>query len=184
MEDGEIIALYWQRSETALAATQRKYSKYCYAIAHNILQSHEDAQECVNDTLARAWGAIPPARPSALRTFLGKITRNLALNALEKAQAEKRGSGQAVLALSELEQCLAGKDEMPGEIDEITQMIDRFLARLDAAQRRVFVQRYWYARNLEDIANDCGMTVSKAKSILFRLRRKLKDELMKEGVFQ
>jgi RNA polymerase sigma-70 factor (ECF subfamily) len=97
--------------------------------------------------------------------------------------AEKRGSGQAPLPLSELEQCLTGKDDMPGEIDEITQMIDRFLVRLDPTQRRVFVQRYWYASSLENIAGDCGMTVSKAKSILFRLRKKLKNELMKEGVF-
>ena len=183
MEDGEIIALFWQRSETALAATERKYSKYCYAIALGILQNNEDAQECVNDTLARAWGAIPPARPGVLRTFLGRITRNLALNALEKMQTEKRGSGQAPLPLSELEQCLAGKDEIPGEIDEITRVIDCFLERLDSTQRRVFVQRYWYAGSLEDIAGDCGMTVNKAKSILFRLRKKLKDELTKEGVF-
>lgn len=45
----------------------------CYAIALGILQNREDAQECVNDTLTRAWGAIPPARPGVLRTFLGKI---------------------------------------------------------------------------------------------------------------
>ena len=185
IEDHEIVELYWKRSETAISETERKYSKYCYAVAHNILQNNEDSQECVNDTLERAWGAIPPARPSVLRTFLGKITRNLALNVLEKANAEKRGAGQTVLALSELEDCVASKGtvgEQFIEMEAITQIINNFLERLDATQRKVFVRRYWYTSSIDDIANDYKMTASSVKNILFRLRKKLKKELEKEGI--
>ena len=185
IEDREIVELYWQRSEMAVSETERKYSKYCYAVAHNILQNHEDSQECVNDTLGRAWDAIPPARPSVLRTFLGKITRNLALNVLEKMKAEKRGAGQAVLALSELEDCIASKgtvDERLIEMEAITQIVNNFLERLDTTQRKVFVRRYWYTNSIEDIANDYKITASSVKDILFRLRKKLKKELEKEGI--
>ena len=90
MEDERIVELYWERSESAIKETQRKYGKYCHSIAYAILYSSEDAEECVNDTLLRAWGAIPPAKPSRLSTFLGKITRNLALDRYDKNTAQKR----------------------------------------------------------------------------------------------
>lgn len=67
MDDNRIIALYWSRSERAIAETDRKYGGYCRAIAGNILKSPEDAEECVSDTWFRAWDqyAAPKARPPA-----------------------------------------------------------------------------------------------------------------------
>ena len=50
MEDEKIVMLYWERNETAIRETALKYGNYCYTIAHNLLHSHEDANECVNDT--------------------------------------------------------------------------------------------------------------------------------------
>ena len=77
MEDSEIIQLYWDRSEQAIAETSGKYGSFLCRIAWHILRSHDDAEECVNDTYLRTWNAIPPARPGAFRTWLGRITRNL-----------------------------------------------------------------------------------------------------------
>ena len=62
MEDSEIIQLYWDRSEQAIAETSGKYGSFLCRIAWNILRSHDDAEECVNDTYLRTWNAIPPAR--------------------------------------------------------------------------------------------------------------------------
>lgn len=101
MDDLQIIELYWARSESAIAETAHKYGPYCRSIAWHILHSEEDSEECVNDTYWKAWGAMPPQRPHQLRTFLGKITRNLSLNRYEKNGAEKRGAGQVPLALEE-----------------------------------------------------------------------------------
>ncbi len=185
MKDGEIMELFRRRSEEALALTERKYFRYCYSIAYAILRNHEDARECVNDTLNRAWQAIPPARPATLRTYLGKITRNLALNALEKMSADKRGGGEVALAISELEECLPSSRAEGDQLIEreaITQVINRFLGRLNLQQRRVFVRRYWYAGSLKEIAADYALSVGQVKSMLFRLRRKLKTELEKEGI--
>ena len=73
MQDHEIVALYWERNETAIAETEKKYGGYCYVIAYNVLYSHEDAEECVNDTYLRAWETMPPEKPSALNAYLGRI---------------------------------------------------------------------------------------------------------------
>jgi len=183
MGDEAIVELFWQRSETAVAEAGRAYAGYCHAVAFGILRSHEDAQECVNDALARAWGAIPPARPACLRTYLGKITRNLSLNVLERAGAAKRGSGQVPLLLSELDECLVpSQGDHSASESKITDVINAFLRRLDAPKRRVFVRRYWYASTLDEIAADEGTSVATVKSVLFRLRRELRQDLEREGI--
>ena len=108
MEDAAIIELYWRRSEAAIPATAEKYSAYCASIALGILGSPEDTEECLNDTWLGAWNAIPPHRPAFLVAFLGKITRNLAINRRQAVRAEKRGGGTLPAVLEELEEIVSG----------------------------------------------------------------------------
>jgi RNA polymerase sigma-70 factor (ECF subfamily) len=183
--DSEIVDLFWARSELAISAASGKYSKNCYFIAYNILQSREDAEECASDALARAWDAIPPARPDKLSAFLYKITRNIAFDRYRRRHADKRGSGEIAAALSELEECLPGSASDIDDIIErevITSVLNTFLGSLTVEQRRVFMRRYWYSDELEYIASGLGITVGKVKSILFRARKKLKIELEKAGI--
>lgn len=106
MEDSRIVDLYWRRSGDAVTETSAKYGNYCYAIAHNLLANAQDVEECVNDTWLGAWNAMPVHRPERLGPFLGKITRSLACNRYNAAQAEKRGGGELPLVLEELGDCV------------------------------------------------------------------------------
>ena len=117
MEDAEIVQLYWDRNELAIPATAEKYGKYCRAIAGNILGSREDAEECVNDTYLWAWNSIPPSRPGLLSAYLGKITRNLALNRFRYYTAEKRGGGEVPLVLAEIAELVSDTDGVEQEMD-------------------------------------------------------------------
>lgn len=184
MDDNQIIALYWARSETAIAETAKKYGSYCHQIAWHILCNREDSEECVNDTWLRTWEAIPPTRPERLSAFLGKITRNLALQRYEKYNAAKRGSGQVSLALHELEGCIPGKGDVEKIIDEmaLTEILNDFLAELSPDSRRIFVRRYWHLHSVKEIAEEYRLSESKVKVTLFRTRRKLRQLLEKEGV--
>ena len=101
MEDTAIIDLYWKRDERAIEETDRKYGNYCYTVADNILRSREDSEECVSDTWLRAWNSMPPQRPSILRAFLAKITRNLAFDRYRARSAAKRGNGTMEAVLDE-----------------------------------------------------------------------------------
>lgn len=187
MTDEQIIELYFSRDESAIAQTSKKYSAYLRTVANNILNSAEDADECENDTYLRAWDAMPPHRPALLRTFLAKITRNLALNMLEKKSALKRG-GNAAQLLSELEECSGGiRAEQPdieqeAENTRLAQVINDFVGKLSKETRVVFVRRYWYADSISEIAERCGMSESKVKSMLMRLRQKLKKRLEEEDI--
>ena len=165
MDDGQIIDLYWARSETAISETANKYGRYCHTIAYNILHNNEDAEECVSDTYMRAWGAMPPKRPNRLSTFLGKITRNLSLNKYERYTAEKRGLGQVPLVLDELQDCIPdiGGVEQIMEDTELTEIFNRFLAALPKDIRKVFMRRYWYMSSVKEIAEDYGFSESKVE---------------------
>ena len=183
MHDNAIIELFFSRSEQALRECSEKYSAYMGAVAVNILGDMGDADECVNDALYRAWNAIPPARPENLATYLGRITRNLAINRFKQKNAVKRG-GQAESALSELDECLPSSSNTEEFTDEaeLRDSINRFLSRLRPDTRRVFVRRYWYLSPIKDIAREYRMTESRVKSTLFRTRRDLKKHLEKEGI--
>ena len=90
MDDRDIIALYWQRAERAIHETAAKYGGLCYTIAHNILSSREDSEECVNDTYLGLWNAIPPQQPERFSAFVARVTRNLALKRFDHVNAQKR----------------------------------------------------------------------------------------------
>ena len=99
MEDEKIVDLFWQRSDRAIAETERKYGRYCRTIACHICGMEEDAEECVNDTWFRAWNLMPDQRPTVLSAFLGRITRSISIDRIRAKNRLRRGGGEAVLTL-------------------------------------------------------------------------------------
>lgn len=184
MEDAQIVELYYQRSESALNETAKKYGSYCFSIAYNILMNRGDAEETVNDTYLGAWRAIPPHRPQKLNTFLGKITRRLALMKWKARCAQKRGGGEMALALEELGECICD-EKTPDrfmEQKELSCHINAFLKTLSDTEQQVFVSRYWYLNPVKTVAAQFGFSESKVKSMLSRSRKKLAAYLQKEGI--
>ena len=184
MEDSRIIELYFERSETAIVESERKYGRYCGTIAMNILGNREDTEECVSDTWLRAWNAIPPAKPRLLKAFFGRITRNLALNLWEKKRAGKRGGGESSVVLDELEECIADAEAYTWSADRyvLTETLNRFLKGLPEEKRTIFIRRYWYMDQVKDIASEMGLGESKVKMTLLRTRKELMEVLKKEGI--
>ena len=183
MNDARIIDLYFSRDEEAITQTDIKYGRYCYCIAYNILTNKEDAEESVSDTYMTAWSAIPPRRPSVLSAFLGKITRNLAIDRWRERVAAKRGGGEITLALEELGDCVAGQHnvEMEYERKEWIRAYVKFLDALPVTERRVFLRRYWYVDSIDTIAKEFGFSQSKVKTMLHRTRAKLRKQFAEEG---
>ena len=184
MEDAAIVALYWARDEQALAETATKFGAYCRKIADNILHSAHDVEECENDTWLAAWNSMPDNRPARLAPYLGRITRNLALDRLDKATAQKRGSGQTFAPLDELAECVAAPGSVEDDFDatETGRLISEFLRTLPEETRNIFLRRYWYADTVEETAGHLGWSLSRTKSVLFRTRKKLKAYLEQEGM--
>ena len=185
MEDKEIVELFFQRNEDAIACTDSKYGRYLSKISFNILKDSLDAEECVNDTYMKAWSTIPPKRPDVLGAFLAVITRNLSLDKYKYKYAAKRAQGEFALLLSELEECVPDEAfadrEMEGK--EISRVITDFLRGRSEDSRKIFVMRYFFCDSVKEISKKSGFSESKVKSSLFATRNALKKQLIQEGIY-
>ena len=183
MTDEEIINLFFERSEQAIDELAKQHGGAVKRVARNILGSEQDVEECVNDTYLGVWNAIPPHRPSPLRTFVCRIARNLATKKYHANTAEKRNS-QYDLALDELAETLAADGGMEQELEaqELRAAINGFLGTLSAADRFLFLRRYWYAESVKEVAKAAHSTAGSVAVRLFRIREKLRLYLEKEGL--
>ena len=179
MEDEKILALYQSRNEAAIVETDRKYGSYCGAIAYNILQSYEDRDECVQDTWLKTWNAIPPEMPLRLKSFVGRITHNLAIDRYRKNARRNRCTLDEVLA--ELQVPELSDPEQSAEGKELSRMISSFLRAQPPEKRVLFVRRYWYVDSISEISRKTGMKEERIRTELYRMRKKLRTCLEKEG---
>ena len=183
MEDRQIVDLYWARSESAITETDKKYGRYCHYIAYQILSDDLDAEEIVNDTYLKTWNTVPPSYPDPLKTYVGMISNQLALNRYDEKTAAKRGGGKMPLIFHELDECLADEEESIdiAEAVVLRDLLNRFIWSLPKKTRNIFVRRYWYASSLAEIAEEYGMKESAVAMLMFRTRQKLREFLQKEG---
>lgn len=183
MEDSEIIELFWRRSQQAIVETDGKYGGRLQSLSMNILHDREDAEECVNDTYHATWNTLPPERPNYFFAYLAKLARNFSFGKYDYYHAKKRNV--TVVELSdEIENCIPSPDDFEQKMDseEIGRVISEFLYMQSVEMRAVFVRRYWYMESIKEISRIFQISESKVKSILFRMRNKLRDYLEKEGV--
>ena len=183
MEDTEIVALFFDRSEQALRELDRKYGGLCHGISYGILHSRQDAEECVSDAYLKIWNAIPPNRPRQLVSFLCRIVRNVSISRSRSNLARKRRSIYDV-ALEELESTLAA----PGLVEDrlnaglLSACLARFLAAQTQENRVIFLRRYWFADEYREIAQRTGLPVKTVSVRLTRMRRQLRAYLEEQEV--
>lgn len=184
MDDRQIIAMFFARSQHAIGQAMAQYHSLCMRVARKILPDERDAEECVQDACLRAWDTIPPQNPRSLGAYLACITRNLALDRYSYNHADKRSTALTA-AYEELEPYLAGSAGDPAvrwEAQDFRTLLNDFLRQLPKEKRVIFVRRYFYGDSIRDVATFCGCTEGKVRTVLFRVRSDLKTALEKEGI--
>ena len=182
MDDAKIIQLFWDRSQDALTEVQSKYGQYCFSIANNVLSDSSDSEECVNDCLLKAWNSIPPGNPACLKTYLGKLTREIAVDRLRKKTAAKRVPESETIPFDERDEIIGdrGPDASVG-VRELSRLISAFLRSQKEEDRNLFIRRYWYGDPIAKICERYGYGKSRVLVKLKRTRDRLARFLTKEG---
>lgn len=184
MEDEEIVELYIKRDENAIRHTQRKFGKRILNISKNITGSDLTAEEVENDTYLRTWENIPPTEPRTyLFAFLARIARNLSISICRERSALKR-SVMLVELSDEMEECIPSglSVEAEAEGNMLLELINDFLFSKDEEKRNIFMRRYWYLDSVSAIAKRFGISESKVKTALFRMREELREFLEARGI--
>lgn len=179
MEDTDIIRMFLERNEDAIIHTSEKYNNYCLKIALNILQNRLDADECVNDIYLKLWNSIPPNIPNSLPSFVAKLTRNHAIDIYRNKHTQQHMESEYSVSLDELAECIP--DGTDFEESDLKDLLNRFLREQKADARKIFIRRYFYCDEVEQISHFFGISQSKVKTTLFRTRQKLKEYLRKEN---
>jgi RNA polymerase sigma-70 factor (ECF subfamily) len=178
VEDHQIIELYFARDELAIEETAKRYGGVCMQVSMDILQDRMDAEECVSDTWLQTWRTIPPQRPTILKAFLCRITRNLSINRLRERRAKRRDRDMT-LSLEELEGVLSIPED---KSEGLSELISEFLRSLDREDRLLFMGRYWHGQSVRELADRMGLSANAAAVRLHRIREELRDYLTERGI--
>lgn len=183
LTDEEILDLYFSRSEDAIKETDKKYGKYLYTIAYNILRDERDCEECLNDTYLGAWNAIPPSRPHVLKAFLTTITRRIAIKRYHHRLRQSVIPSEMTVSLSELEDFVAGDEDVGADFDaeRLGRVISDFVRSLPERRQFIFMSRYYLADPIDTIARDLRLSRSMINKELAAVRCALRETLESEG---
>ena len=184
IDDEKIIDLFFERDQQGIQELDIKYGKIFHSLSYNIVNSRQDAEECVNDAYLGAWNAIPPVHPNPLLSYIVKIVRNISLKIYWRKEAAKR-SGHYKIALEEIEGYIADQKTVEDEIEarELARIIGEFLDTLTLENRVIFMRRYWFADSYKDIAEFIGLSEKNISVRLTRIREKMKQYLIEREVF-
>jgi RNA polymerase sigma-70 factor (ECF subfamily) len=147
-------------------------------VSMDILQDRMDAEECVSDTWLQTWRTIPPQRPTILKAFLCRITRNLSINRLRERKAKRRDRDMT-LSLEELEGVLSIPED---KSEGLSELISEFLRSLEREDRLLFMGRYWHGQSVRELADRMGLSANAAAVRLHRVREELRDFLTERGI--
>ena len=176
MNDDEIVDLFIVRNEAAIGECDKKYGIPLRSLGNRITNDTGTTEECIDDTYMGAWQTIPPSEPRGfLFTYLAKIMRGKCIDHLRAKTRIKRGSTVTVLSdeLAEAAKSEALADSAAIK-NELVALIEKFLLSQKDEARYIFVLRYFYMEEIRGIASRLYITEGKVKTVLKRLRDKLR----------
>lgn len=179
-EDIRLMGLVSAGDSAAFEQLVERHQRLVVGTVARMLGNNADAEDIAQQVFVRVWkSANRYVARAKFTTWLLKITRNLVFNEL------RRRSRHAHVALQsepeEEERPL--RDERAAAPDasllegELQRAIDAAIARLPEAQRMAVILRRYEELSYEEIAEALDQSVPGVKSLLFRARTELRENL-------
>ncbi len=180
MDDKDLLELFKEEGKENYAFNLiiDKYSERLYWHIRKLVASHDDANDLLQETLVKAWKALPDFRSeSKLYTWLYRIATNESLTFLKRARLK------AFFSLSDYSRQLENQLESdPYFNGDTTQRIfHKAILKLPEKQRTVFTLRYFEEMKYEEISEITGTSVGALKASYHHAFQKI-QEYLKESV--
>ena len=177
MEDKDILDIYKEgKKDYAFNLITRKYSERLYWHLRKLLNSHEDTNDILQDTLIKVWKNLPNYRgDSKIYTWMYRIATNEAITFLKRQQLKNK------LLFKKID-----NENADDIIADPTFSGDKAQADLQVAinalppkQRAVFSLRYFDEMKYDDMVEILGGTTGSLKASYHHAYNKVKDHLLK-----
>ena len=152
----------------------KEYSERLYWHVRRMVNSHEDADDLLQDIFLKIWTALPSFRGEAqLYTWVWRIATNETLNYLRKERVRAALRMQSVDA--QMERRIEADPFFNGT--EAQRKLMTAVAKLPDKQRQVFVMRWWDELSYEEMAQITGTSVGALKASYHIAQEKIKLNL-------
>ncbi len=170
--DEALAEAFAAKARWAFDEACRRFANLLYSTAYHVLNDREDAQDCVQDALARVWRSADSYRRTrgTLRSFLVVCVRNEAITRLRSRTRRVRLTERMAAEPPE-------HSESPF-VDVLEH--DRLRAamrQLPAEQRRPLEMAYYEQKTHTEIARELDQPLGTIKSRIASGLRKLGDAL-------
>lgn len=183
--DKKIISLLVSKDEKGLKLFKNKYDKLLRFVVSGILKGREqDIEECLNDTYLKLWENAKSYdfTKASLKNYSVVIARNLAINKLR--QLNKYNFIEPYEEAQDVIDNLPSKEQTNPEQALITRenimVIKKLLGKVKGTDRKILELKYFYMQDSATIAKTLGLTISAVDNRMYKLRKKLRLQLMQE----
>ena len=174
MHDEKIISLIANKDQLGIEQLEIKYKSFAIKTALRLINSKEDAEECVNDALLNVWNSKHITETKDLKTLIAFCVRRRVIDLIRHEKAKKR-SQNAEIILTELDYvCAPQTVESSYDNNELNLCIEKFVKALPRPDKDIFLMRYFYGMEITEIAKKQFMSRNAVDGRLFRCRKKLK----------
>ena len=165
-----------------------RHRRCVYRAARRVTQTHEEAEDLVQDAMLRAFVNVGKFRhESHFATWLIAIVNNAGLS------MKRKGKGVYWLSLDSRKDessSLSGWDVPDGRLNpeqeivqqELLAILRKVLLRQSRMHQTILEQCVFNEARIGEVASSLGLTIGSAKSSLYRARRRVFDSFLKRGI--
>jgi len=152
----------------------RDYSERLWWHVRRFVNSHEDADDLLQEIFLKVWAALPSFRgESQLFTWVWRIATNETLNYLRKEKV--RAALRFSTIDAEMERRIQADPYFNGTSAE--RELAKAVLKLPEKQRQVFIMRWWDDLSYEEIAAITGTSVGALKASYHIAQEKVRSKV-------
>ncbi|MFA5972998.1 MAG: sigma-70 family RNA polymerase sigma factor [Lentimicrobiaceae bacterium] len=160
----------------AFAILVNKHSDMAFTIANKIVRSREDAEEIAQDAFVKAYQSLRSFKgESKFSTWLYRIVYNAAISHTRRKKQDFTQLDERVVSDTTEDEIFENLDTLDAELQ--SKLVNEAINKLPADESAIVTLFYLKENTIDDISQITGLSVSNVKVKLFRIRKKLHDEL-------
>ena len=157
----------------------KDYSERLWWHVRRFVNSHEDADDLLQEIFLKVWAALPSFRgESQLFTWVWRIATNETLNHLRKEKV--RAALRFSTVDAEMERRIQADPYFKGT--EAERELAKAVLKLPEKQRQVFIMRWWDDLSYEEMSAITGTSVGALKASYHIAQEKIRS-LVSEQLF-